>query len=105
MPGRTFTPEFKLSVVKELESGAKRPAQLCREHEIDESVITRWRKTYREQGEAAFHQPRAAPNQPNEVEALERRVSELERLAGQLALENSVLKRALDLSRRTGGSR
>ena len=51
-------------------------------------------------GEAAF----AAP-QPCETEALRRRVAELERLCGQLALENAVLKGALSGSPSRSGAR
>jgi len=30
--GRTFSREFKVAAVQEVVSGAKRPAQVCREH-------------------------------------------------------------------------
>jgi transposase-like protein len=106
MPGRTYTPEFKLSVVKDIQSGARRPAQVCREHNIAESVVLRWRQAYAEKGEAAFAPPREGTLAGKNLERqLEERVAELERLCGQLSLENSVLKRALELSRRGGGSK
>lgn len=90
MPGRTFTREFKLEVVRQLASGAKRPAQVCREYGLAESVLTRWRKDYAARGEAAF-----LPKEPSQGEALERKLAELERFCGQLALENAILKKAL----------
>ena len=71
-------------------SGEKRPAQVCREHGIGEGLLLRWRREYEARGEAAF-----MPHVPSETETLERRVAELERLCGQLALENAVLKGAL----------
>ena len=91
MPGRTFTREFKIEVVRQLVNGEKRFAQLCREHSLDQSVLARWRQEYRERGENAF-----APKQPAEyspTEALQRRIAELERHCGQLSLENAVLKK------------
>ncbi len=88
--GRVFSREFKLSVVRQVAGGEKRPAQVCREHGIGEGLLLRWRRKYEARGEAAF-----APNAPSEAEALARRVAELERLCGQLALENAVLKGAL----------
>jgi transposase len=54
MPGRTFTREFKLEVVRQLANGIKRPAQLCREHHLSDSLLARWRHEYAERGEAAF---------------------------------------------------
>jgi transposase-like protein len=32
MPGRTYSREFKLLIVRQLSNGEKRPAQVCREH-------------------------------------------------------------------------
>jgi transposase len=90
MPGRPHTREFKLTVVRQVASGEKRPAQICREHNLDESVLLRWRKEYDARGEAAF-----TPREGLESAGLEQRVAELERFCGQLALENAVLKKAL----------
>ena len=91
--GRSFSREFKLAAVRQVAGGEKRPAQVCREHAISEGLLLRWRREYEARGEAAF-----APQQPSETEALERRIADLERLCGQLALENAVLKKALGSS-------
>ena len=91
MPGRTFTREFKLTIVRQLASGEKRPAQVCREHGLADSVLARWRREYTERGDAAFT-PKAGTNEASPLEA---RIAELERFCGQLALENAVLKKAL----------
>ena len=88
--GRVHSRQFKLSVVRQVAGGEKRPAQVCREHGIGEGLLLRWRREYEARGEAAFTQA-----QPSETEALQRRVAELERLCGQLALANAVLKGAL----------
>jgi transposase len=90
MPGRTFSREFKLDVVREIEEGHKRPAQACREYQLADSLLTRWRQEYRQRGEAAF-----TPREGGQPSALEARVAELERFCGQLALENAALKKAL----------
>ena len=89
MRGRIHSREFKLAVVKQVASGERRPAQVCREHELTEGLLLRWRKEYQARGEAAFTPPQAP-----EPAGLERRVAELERFCGQLALENAVLKKA-----------
>jgi transposase-like protein len=94
MRGRTFTREFKLEVVRQIESGAKRPAQVCREHHLAETVLLRWRREYEERGEVAFT-PHALDGQASSPTSAERRIAELERLCGQLALENAALKKAL----------
>ncbi len=88
--GRVHSREFKLALVRQVASGEKRPAQVCREHGIGEGLLLRWRREYEARGEAAF-----TPHRPSETEALERRIADLERLCGQLALENAVLKKVL----------
>lgn len=91
MRGRTFSREFKLEVVRQIASGQKRPAQLCREHQLAETVLLRWRREYEERGDAAFT-PKEAPTGQT---SMEQRMAELERFCGQLALENAALKKAV----------
>ena len=98
--GRTHSREFKLEVVRQVTSGEKRPAQVCREHGLAESLLLRWRKEVEQRGEAAF-----TAGQPTEVERLAQRVAELERFCGQLALENAVLKKALQTDPSRSGMR
>lgn len=93
MNGRRHTREFKLQVCRQIASGQKRPAQVCREHQLANSLLSRWRGEYAERGEQAF-----AAKPVNEVEALRAQVAELEQFCGQLALENKLLKRALQRS-------
>lgn len=51
---RTFTREFKLDLCRQIQSGQKRPAQLCREHQLTEGLLLRWRREFEQRGEAAF---------------------------------------------------
>jgi len=90
MQKRVHSREFKLEVVRQAASGEKRPAQLCREYGLAESVLSRWRKEYQEKGEAAFQ-----ITSSGEVTTQEQKIAELERFCGQLALENQVLKKTL----------
>ncbi len=98
--GRTFSREFKLELMHQLTSGARRPAQLCREHGLADGVLWRWRREYAARGEAAF-----GPSEPSDQEALTRRVAELERFCGQLALENQALKKGLSSMASRSGTR
>jgi hypothetical protein len=49
MPGRSFTREFKLEIVRQLARGEKRPAQICREQGLAESVLAQVETTLRNQ--------------------------------------------------------
>jgi len=90
MPGRPFSREFKLTVVRQLASGEKRPAQVCREHNLSQSMVSRWRQEYEARGEESF-----SAKQLSESEAMAAKIAELERFCGQLAWENGVLKKTL----------
>ena len=87
---RTFAREVKLDLCRQIHSGQKRPAQLCREHQIAEGMLLRWRREYEQRGEAAFSPKEALEASPTAF--LEQKVAELERFCGQLSLENALLK-------------
>jgi transposase-like protein len=84
--------EFKLKVVQTIESGDLRPAQACREYQLAESVLRVWRHEVRLRGTDAAFTPLATPTAAPDYEA---RIAELERVCGQLAVENAALKKAL----------
>ena len=92
---RNHTREFKLQCCRQVATGHKRPAQLCREHNLSESVLLRWRKEYETRGEEAFTEKRPSSRE----EGLEARIAELERFCGKLALENEILKKGLERHR------
>jgi transposase len=96
--GRTYTREFKLQCCRQVATGHRRPAQVCREHNLSESVLLRWRKEYDACGEeAAFTE-----KQLSQTEALEKKIAELERFCGKLSLENEILKKGLSRYRSGG---
>jgi transposase-like protein len=88
-----YNAEFKQATLQELLAGQKRPGQICRERRIDETTLRRWRLEYEEHGASAWSAP--APGTPS----AEERIAELERVIGQLTVENLVLKRAAQLAR------
>lgn len=84
---RRFTREFKLQVVREVEAG-RTPAQAAREYQVHPTLIVRWPKEHLQYAERAF----LGNGRFYQEEA---RLAELERLLGQLTMENALLKKAL----------
>ncbi len=84
---RRFTREFKLQVVREIEAG-KPTAQAAREYQIHPTLILRWRQEHLRYAEQAF----MGNGRLHKDEA---RIAELERMIGQLTMENALLKKAL----------
>ena len=105
MRGKIYPPEFKLKLVKQVLSGEKRPAQLCREHNISEAILLKWRHAYAGKGDEAFQTASNELEVLSRERQLEKRVAELERLIGQLAFENSILKTVSQTYQRNGGSK
>jgi transposase len=86
---RTFSSEFKFQVVLEILTGVKQPSEICREHQIAEGVLYRWRKEFLEKGAQVFERSR-------QVQTDNERIAELERVIGRLTLELSAAKKASD---------
>ena len=84
---RKFSRDFKLQVVREVEAG-KPQAQIAREHEISQQVISRWCRQHRRYKERAF----SGNGKPHTDEA---KLAALERKIGQLTMENDLLKKLL----------
>jgi len=94
---RRFSAAFKRQVVEELLAGVGTLAQLCRRYELCASVIRNWKEQYA-QGQLA---------DPEQVcQSQEQRIQELERMVGQLTMENALLKKAVacTLQRRSESS-
>jgi transposase-like protein len=90
MGTQRYSPQFKQTVVEALLAGVKRPGQICREQGIDFSTLRKWRAQYTPQGVAAWTAA-AGKTAPT----AEGKIAELERIVGQLTVENMVLKKAL----------
>lgn len=50
---KKFTREFKISILRELENG-KSAAQVCRENGIHPTMLSKWKREYKENPGTAF---------------------------------------------------
>ncbi len=91
---RKWSAKDKARIVLGLVSGQRSVAEASRVQGVAESVLYRWQREFLENAHAAF------TSGCSEQEA---RIRELERLAGQLALELEVLKKASALYRQRKG--
>ena len=66
-------------------------AQICRDGDITESLYYKWRDAFLEQAPSIFVDQRQHQQAEDEKDA---QIADLERLAGKLALENEILKKA-----------
>jgi len=97
-PKRTFSREFKLQVVRQLTRGEKGLAQLCREHDLCQTLVRHWRTQYEQHGEEAWSEAR-----PGHVDAdPQARIAALEAALGRAHLENEFLRQSLRLLEKRG---
>jgi transposase-like protein len=89
---RTFTPDFKLEAVLDMMRGEKTIAQICRERDLTESLLYKWRDAFFERAPAIFADQRSNGSDPQAE-----RIAELERMVGKLTMEIEVLKKARSL--------
>lgn len=87
---RNFTPQFKTRVVLEILTKLKSMAQVCREYDLKEQVVARWKAEFLERAPSLF-----ATNQQRDDD--QARIAELERLVGRLTLELEIAKKVSQL--------
>ena len=83
---RKFSAQQKTELVLASLRGPKTIAQLCREHDISESLLRKWR----EQFLAAGAERLSARQERTEADELRRQVSRLERALGRKTMEVEV---------------
>lgn len=83
---KVCTRDFKLQVIRGIEAG-KSQAAAAREHQITANTVFKWLGQYRKYEDRAF-----AGNGNSYIDEV--RIAELERMAGQRAMENYFLKKS-----------
>jgi len=88
-----YSRDLKIAAMRAIDAGA-RGVEMARKYQVSPKLLERWRSEWRAKGELAF------PGNGSRGAALPvvedaRRVAELERKIGQLAMENDFLKKAL----------
>ncbi len=82
--------------------GEKPIAPICRERDITDSLVYKWRQEFVEKAPGIFEGKQAVSQHNAQAE----RIAELERLVGQLTMENALLKKGasfLEVYRRKNG--
>jgi transposase len=84
---RKFTAQQKLELVMASLRGERSIAELCREHEISETLLRRWR----EQALEAAGERLAGGQERSQASEQRRRIAELERALGKKTYELEIL--------------
>ena len=87
---REFKPSQKSRAVLQVLTGQKSAAQVCRELQIRENLLSRWKKQFVDQASLVFEKESVSASDDGHV-------AELERLVGRLTLELEASKKASQL--------
>jgi transposase-like protein len=99
---RTFSAQFKFEAVMDMLHGEKSIAAICRERQIKDTLLYKWRDAFMERAPSVFEDKRSVKTSDETTS----QIAELERLVGRLTLENEILKKArnwLSESRKNSG--
>ena len=88
---RTYKPQLKAQVVLQVLSGTKSAAQICRELNINETLLSRWKQQLLTHAALVFERQ-------SEASEKDERIAELERLVGRLTMELEISKKASQLA-------
>ncbi len=84
---RTFTAAYKTKIALELVANPSSQAELCRRELLSADVVKQWKQQFLDNASAAF-------GGDSRQQQHEHQISDLERMVGQLTVENSILKKA-----------
>lgn len=93
---RTFSKEFKLQILEEVDDGVPM-AELSRRYKLSRTTIWKWRQSLENSPVNPF------PGKGKERKPGTKKIAQMERLIGRLSMENDFLKNAL--SRLKGGGK
>ena len=86
---RQFSPQFKFEIVMQLLTHEKTITELCRAHQLKDSLVYRWRDEFLARAPLVFDRNAETP-----AAAEQARIAELERMLGRLTMELEILKKA-----------
>jgi len=85
---RQFSPDLKVQAVLELLTGVHSASEICREHQIRDNLLYRWKQEFLERAPQLFI-PRGT-----ETSSEQAHIAELEQALGRLTMELEASKKA-----------
>jgi len=88
---RSYQPQQKAQAVLQVLNGTKSAAQVCRDLNINENLLSRWKQQLLTHAALVFERQ-------SEASEKDEQIAELQRLVGRLTLELEVAKKASQLA-------
>jgi transposase len=94
---RTFSPEFKLQKVSEIEKGITSISQISRQYEVNRNAVRNWVIKY-SQDKKGIRTIVESESDTNKLIELQKRIAELERLVGQKQIQLEFKDKMIELA-------
>src|SRR4030066_1059218 len=88
---RTISEKFKRQVVESVLSGSVSQVELSRKYEVSPLLISRWKREYKQ---GKFFENNM------DITRFELKLHELERVVGELTMENRMLRQVIELAQK-----
>ena len=96
---RSYSREFKESIVKEFESGKLSVHQLGRLHNLSSTIIYRWIYKFSTFNEKGFRVIEMKESSDQKVKQLEQKIKELEQIVGRKQIMIDYLEKMMEIAK------
>jgi len=96
---RKFSDSFKLSLVKEFETGRYSVVELERLHDISDSLIYSWIYKYSKYNEKGYRMVEHTASSSKKVKELQDKIKSLEAIVGQKQIKIDFLEKMIDIAK------
>jgi transposase-like protein len=96
---RSYSREFKESIVKEYESGKLSVPQLGRLHNLSSTIIYRWIYKFSTFNEKGFRVIEMKESSDQKVKQLEQKIKELEQIVGRKQIMIDYLEKMMEIAK------
>jgi len=95
---RTFSENFKIKKVREIEQGKTKVSEICKQYEVSETSVYRWLQSYGRMKNKKERIIVETESDTQQLLALKKKVAELERIVGQKQVLLDFKDKMIDLA-------
>jgi transposase-like protein len=100
---RTFSENFKIKKVREIELGRTKVSEVCKEYEVSDVSVYKWLQNYGTMKNKKERLIVESQSDTQQLIALKKKIAELERIVGQKQILLEFKDKMIDLAEQTYG--
>ncbi len=100
---RTFSEDFKIKKVREIEQGRTKVSEICKQYEVSDVSVYKWLQNYGTMKDKKERMIVESQSDTQQLIALKKKVAELERIVGQKQVLLDFKDKMIDLAEQIYG--